>query len=67
MEEALDLSSDRLLNNNKNINKYEMGGACSRHGGEERSIQGLGGQTEGRNQLVKHRHRWEYNTGMHLK
>ena len=27
------------------IKLYEMGGACGRHGGEEKCIQGFGGET----------------------
>ena len=39
------------------IDKNEVGGACSTHGGEERCIQGFGGETEGKRSLGRHRHR----------
>jgi len=41
--------------------KNEMGGACSTYGGEERCIKGFGGILEGKRQLGRSRHRWEYN------
>jgi hypothetical protein len=36
-----------LINQNcvKTIKKNEMGGVCSTYGGEERCVQGLGGET----------------------
>ena len=38
-----------------------MGGACSTYEGEERCIKGFGGILEGKRQLGRSRHRWEYN------
>ena len=46
------------------IEKNEMGGACSMYGGEERCIQGFGGETEGKRSL---RLRWQDNTKMDLQ
>jgi hypothetical protein len=43
------------------IEKNEMGGACSRSVGEERCIQGFGGETCGKRQLESPRCRWEDN------
>jgi hypothetical protein len=53
LEEALNLSSDRILNewlltqycSGDKIEKNEMDGACSTYGGDERRIQGFGGET----------------------
>ena len=44
-----------------------MGGACSTYGGEEWSIQGFGGETRGKRQLGRPRHRWEGNNKMDLE
>jgi len=41
-----------------------MGGACSAYGGEERCIEGFGGETEGKRPLGRTRHRWEDNIKM---
>jgi hypothetical protein len=38
-----------------------MGGACSRYGGEERSILGLGGETSGKISLGRPMNRWDDN------
>jgi len=38
-----------------------MGGACSAYGGEERRIQGFGGETEVKRPLGRLRRRWEDN------
>jgi hypothetical protein len=35
-----------------------MGGACGTYGGEERFIQGFGGETEGKEPLGGPRYRW---------
>jgi hypothetical protein len=39
-----------------------MGRAFDMHIGGEKFIQGFGWKLEGKRSLVKHRHRWEYNT-----
>jgi hypothetical protein len=39
-----------------------MGRACDMQRGEEKFIQGFGWKHEGKRSVVKHRHRWEYNT-----
>ena len=38
-----------------------MGGACGPDGGRERSVQGAGGETEGKRPLGRPRLRWEDN------
>ena len=38
-----------------------------RMGGEERRIQGFGGETEGKKPLARSRHRWEDNIKMDLQ
>ena len=38
-----------------------MGGACSKFGGEERSIPGFGGETSGNKRPERPRRRWENN------
>jgi len=38
-----------------------MGGACSAYGGEERRIEGFGGEPEGKRPLDKPRRSWEDN------
>jgi len=43
-----------------------MGGACSTCGREERCIQGLGGEPEGKRTLERLRNRWENNVKMDL-
>jgi hypothetical protein len=50
-----------------NIEKNEMGGACSAYGGEERCIQGLVGKPGGKRPLGRPRHRWEDNIKMNLQ
>jgi len=49
------------------IEKNEMGGACSAYGGEERVIQGFGGETGGKEPLWIPRRRWEDNIKMDLQ
>ena len=45
-----------------------MGGACSAYGGEERRLQGFGGETEGKERpLGRPRRRWEDNIKMDLQ
>ena len=44
-----------------------MRGACSTHGGEERRIQGFGGEPEGKRPLGRPRRRWEDNIKMDLQ
>jgi len=36
-----------------------MGGICSTHGGEDRTIQDFGGETEGTRPLGRPRRRWD--------
>jgi len=44
-----------------------MGGACGTYGGEERCVQGFGGETRGKKrQFGSLRHRWEDNIKMDL-
>ena len=43
-----------------------MGGACSTYGGEDRRIQGFGGETRGREMLGRTRRRWEDNIKIDL-
>jgi len=43
-----------------------MGRACSTYGGEERNVQGFGGETRER-PLGRPRHRWEDNIKLDLK
>jgi hypothetical protein len=43
------------------IEKNELGRACSKYGGENRCIQGLGGEPEGKRPHGRPRHRWEDN------
>jgi hypothetical protein len=44
-EELNDLYSSQKYYSGDNIEKNEMGGTCSRCGGEERFVQGFGGET----------------------
>ena len=44
-----------------------MGGACSAYGGEERGIQGFGGENWGKRPLGRRRRRWEDNIKMDLQ
>jgi hypothetical protein len=44
-----------------------MGGACNTYGGEERCIQDLGGELEGKRSLGKPRHRREGDIMMDLQ
>jgi hypothetical protein len=39
------------------IEKNEMGGACSAYGGEEKHVQGFGGEIWGKNPLERPRRR----------
>jgi len=43
------------------IEKNEIGGACSTYKGEKRLIQGFGGRPEGNEPLGRPRRRWEDN------
>jgi hypothetical protein len=43
-----------------------MDGVCRTYGREERRIQGFGGETLGKQQLGRPRHRWENNIKMDL-
>jgi hypothetical protein len=49
------------------IEKNEMGGACSAYAGEERSIQGFGAETCGKEPLGRTRRRWADNIKMVLQ
>ena len=49
------------------MEKNEIGGACSTYGGEERSIEGLVGEPEGKRPLGRPMRRWEDNIKMNLK
>jgi hypothetical protein len=49
------------------IEKNEIGGASSTYGGEERCIQGFGGEAEGKASLGRPRHSWEDNIKMDLE
>ena len=49
------------------IEKNELGGACSAYGGEERCIQGFGGETWGKETTWKPRRRREDNIKMDLQ
>jgi len=49
------------------IEKNEMGGACSIYGGQERCTEGLVGQPEGKRPLGRPSHRWEDNINMNLQ
>ena len=42
-------------------------GACSAYGGEERSIQGFGGETAGKETIGRRRRRWQDNIKMDLQ
>jgi hypothetical protein len=44
-----------------------MGGACSTYGGEDRCIQTLVENPDGKIPLERHWNRWEDNIKMHLK
>ena len=44
-----------------------MGGTCSAYGGEERRIQGFGGEPEGKRPTGRHRVRWEDNIKMDFR
>jgi len=49
------------------IEKNEMGGACSEYGGEYRRIQGMVGQPEGKKRLGRSRRGWEDNSKVDLQ
>jgi len=49
------------------MKKNGMGGACSAYRGEERRIQGFGGDTCGKEPLGRPRHRWENNIKIDLQ
>ena len=44
-----------------------MGGACGTYGGEERRVQGLGGEIWGKRPLGRPRNRWKDNIKMDLQ
>ena len=44
-----------------------MGGACSTYGGEERGIQGFGGEPKEKTPLGRPRRRWDDNITMDLQ
>ena len=44
-----------------------MGGACSAYGGEERRIQGFGGEPQEKRPLGRPSRRWEDNIKMNLQ
>ena len=41
------------------IKRYEMGWTCGTYRGLEKSMQGFGGENEGKRPLGRLRHRWE--------
>jgi hypothetical protein len=45
----------------------EMGGACSTYGGEQKCIQGIGGETEGKRPLGRPRYRREDSIKMDIQ
>jgi len=49
------------------IEKNEMGGACSAYGGKERHIQGLVGKADGKSPLGKPTCKWEDNIKMDVQ
>ena len=49
------------------IEKNDMGGACSAYGGEERRIQGFGEETWRKETPGRPRRRWEDNIKMDLQ
>ena len=49
------------------MEKNEMGGACSAYEGEDMNIQGLVRKPEGKISLGRPRHRWEDNIKMGLQ
>ena len=49
------------------IDKNEMGGACSMYGGEVRLYRVLAGKSEGKKPLGRPRRRWEDNIKMDLQ
>jgi hypothetical protein len=54
-------------NSGDQIEKNEMGVACSRYGGKQRRIQGFGKEKpEGKRPLVRPTRRWEYNIKVDL-
>jgi hypothetical protein len=46
------------------MKKNEMDGACGTYGGQERCLQGFGGETLGKEPLGRPRRRWEDNIKM---
>ena len=49
------------------IKKNEMGGACGTYGGEERRVQGFGGETWRKETTGETKCRWEDNIKMDLR
>jgi hypothetical protein len=45
----------------------EMGGTCSRNGGDEKCVQKLAGNPEGKRHLERFRRRWQHNIKMKIK
>ena len=56
-----------LLGRHEQIEKNETGRACSTYGGEQRCVQGLVGEPEGKRQLGRSRPRWQDNIKMDLQ
>ena len=46
---------------------YEMGGACGRHGGGKKCLQGFGGQARKKEPLVRSRRRGDDNSTIVIK
>jgi len=49
------------------IEKNKMGGACSAYGGDERCVQGFGGEISGKMITWKTTRKWEGNIKMDLQ
>ena len=60
-EELNDLYCSPIYCPGDQIEKNEMGGACSTYDGEKRFILCFGGKPEGKRPLGRPRHRWEDN------
>jgi hypothetical protein len=66
-EELNDLYCSSKYCASDNMEKSEMGGACSAYGGEERRIQGFDGETEGKRPPGRPGRRWKDNIWMDLQ
>jgi hypothetical protein len=64
---SLMLSTPRQYYSGDKIEKNEMGWSCSTYLGEERFIQGFGGEASGKEPLGRPRRRWDVNIKMDLK